>query len=250
MMEVQIMNVRHIILSVLIAMVFMSGLSLAEDSGQTMDASVNESINKEVVETSDNVTEAVEASDNVTTEDTADESQSLEGIWLFPEMGITLVMHQSGDDLFGAATCEDPEPWNAVMTGSISGDKIELNTLSPQNCVLVSVKITATVSDDTITGSFIQADSLGNVKHGDVMGLRTALDTAGYEPAAVAATPTVPAQEDTTATSNTGDEIKTETQTGSENEESKYFKISASEPRRSTSDEIFTTARVVPLGMG
>jgi len=154
------LNTKAIILSVIFSMMLISVPSLAQLSNQTADVAP----------------------------DGASSVLNVKGIWILPieDIQVTMVIYQSGNDLFGACTSEDPEPWNAVVMGSLSGDLAVLNTVSLQNGVLVSMKITGTISDGAISGSFIQADSNGIAKMGDVMGFSINPDTSAYEPAIVA----------------------------------------------------------------
>ena len=120
--------------------------------------------------------------------DGASSIPNVEGIWILPieDVQVTMVIYQSESDLFGACKSEDSdEPWNAVMMGSLSGDQAVLNTVSLQNGVIVSMKITGTISDGTISGKFVQIDSNGVAKTGDVMGFQINPDTSEYEPAIV-----------------------------------------------------------------
>ena len=157
------MNMKNITLSIILSMTLMSGLCLAQNDTESVTTSLDD---------------LVEA-----------KAPSLEGTWIFPidDMQVTMVLYQSEDQLFGACKSEDPEPWNAVVMGSFTGDQAVLNAMSLQSGVLVSTKISGTVSEGTITGNFVQADSNGNVKMDDVLGFQASPDTTGYEPVEVAA---------------------------------------------------------------
>ena len=157
------LNMKNITLSIILSMTLMSGLSLAQNETDSVETSLDD---------------LVEA-----------KAPSMEGIWIFPmdDAQVTMVLYQSEDLLFGACTSEDPEPWNAVVMGSLEEDSAMLNVVSPRSGVMVSMKISGTVSDDTFTGSFVQADSNGNVEMGEVLGFQASPETAGYEPAEVAA---------------------------------------------------------------
>jgi len=120
----------------------------------------------------------------------AAEIPSLEGIWTLDMEGerITVVVYQSGSDIAGACTGEYPEPWNAVITGSVSGSYVDLFALSLQDGVGVMIEILGEESDGAIRGSFVRTDSLGGRTRGNLTGFKTSPDTSDYEPAS----PTVP----------------------------------------------------------
>jgi len=209
---------RFALVAIIITML-LSGLSLAEDAGQNPEASPS--------------------LENETTPDLATvEDLSLEGSWIFglEDAQIFMVVHQSGEDLFGAAKSEDPEPWNAMVRGSISGDEVEMDILSIQNAALVSMNIMGTVSEGMITGSFVWSDSNGNFAGGDVAIIQISPDTSGYEPAdvIVASAPVVEAP----AVIDTKEETETEEPAQVDLEEDKYFAITSPNPRNMTRVEI------------
>lgn len=114
---------------------------------------------------------------------------SLEGIWIL-DMGedkATMVVYQNDELLAGACTGADPDPWNAAMVGSISGNKIELQTSRHSNAVVVQTLIRGETDGDNINGSFIQADSLGRVTRGKATGFKINPDVSEYRPLATAA---------------------------------------------------------------
>jgi len=118
-----------------------------------------------------------------------EENQDLRGIWTLymEDKQITMVLHQYENYLGGASTGgEDPEPWNAAVVGSINGDKIELHTQSyHNNAVTVFTKISGKLVDGDLVGSFLQADSLGQVIYGEVKGFKINPDISEYKPANV-----------------------------------------------------------------
>jgi len=183
------MNLRHIALSVLLAMMFVSGFSLAEDAGQE-----NVTAEEPVGVTIDVVEEVVEET-SIVVDETDDSSvaefANLEGNWVFnlDQSQIGMVVYQFGEDLFGAAKSEDSNPWNALMTGSLSGDEVEFDLMYVQKAEMITIEIRGTVSDGMVNGNFVKATSLGEVIDGEVMGFLTIPDTSGYEPAEVASEP-------------------------------------------------------------
>ncbi len=187
------MNLRRIALSMLIAITLISGLSLAEDA----NVSNNESViaPAEVLEPTVNATDAESSATDVA----AQATHSLEGSWILTmeDARVSMVLYQSGEILFGAANSDSPKPWNAVVSGSISGDVANLRIISLQDGFLVSTLIAGTAQDGSMTGSFVQSDSQGRINQGTVTGSLISPDTSGYEPA------NVPAVATTAATTNT-----------------------------------------------
>ncbi len=240
------MKKRFALVAIIITML-LSGLSLAEDTVQNLNTSspleTETSIdplakdagqNPEVSPSPENET----TPDLATTED-ATEILSLEGSWIFSleDAQIFMVVYQSGEALFGAAKSEDPEPWNAMVRGSIFGDEVEMDILSIQNAALVSMNIMGTASEYEITGSFVRSDSNGNFAGGDVTIIQISPDTSGYEPVEVA-------EQQKTETSDEVTNVTDETETGSSQEDG-FTDV------RSMAHDVFYTnpIRLIPIGM-
>jgi hypothetical protein len=118
----------------------------------------------------------------------AAETLNLEGIWTFSLGGsgqMTAVLYQSEGLIWGAAKSENPEPMNGVLSGSISGDGVEIKALYAAGDVLTVIGMVATFSGETIRGSYFQINSLGDVTRGNFAGMRTSSDPAGYVDLAV-----------------------------------------------------------------
>lgn len=113
------------------------------------------------------------------------EIPDLEGVWILDmeDEKVSMVVYQSGSDIAGACTGEYPEPWNAVMTGSVSGNEVDLFALSIQDGIGVMIEISGEEKDGGIKGSFVQTDSLGSRAIGNLTGFKTGPDTSAYEPA-------------------------------------------------------------------
>lgn len=138
----------------------------------------------------------------------AAEKLSLEGIWIL-DMGedrATMVVYQNDELLAGACTGADPDPWNAAMVGSISGNKIELQTSWHSNAVVVQTLIRGETDGDNINGSFIQADSLGRVIRGKATGFKINPDVSEYRPAAEITVAVAPQKEIVKAAEETNPE--------------------------------------------
>jgi hypothetical protein len=112
------------------------------------------------------------------------EIPSLEGVWVLDMDGerASMVVYQTGSDLAGACTGDNPEPWNAVMAGSVSGGGVDLFALSIQDGVGVMIEILGEENGGAIRGSFVQADSLGGWRMGNLTGFKTSPDTSAYVP--------------------------------------------------------------------
>ncbi len=235
------MKKRFALVAIIITML-LSGLSLAEDAGQNLNTSSPLESETSIGPLAEDAGQNLEASpspENETTPDLATtEDLSLEGSWIFTleDAQIFMVIHQSGEDLFGAAKSEDPVPWNAMVRGSISGDEVEMDILSIQNAALVSMNIMGTASDYDITGSFVLSDSNGNFAGGDVMITQISPDTSGYEPADVvmASAPVVEAA----SVVDTNVDTETEKQAQNESKDDKYFVITSPDPRNMSPTEI------------
>jgi len=241
---------RFALVAIIITMLF-SGLSLAEDTSSSLETETSIDLLAEDAGQNPEASPSLEnetTPDLATTEDAA-EILSLEGSWIFSleDVQIFMVVHQSGEDLFGAAKSGDSEPWNAMVRGSISGDEVEMEILSIQNAALVSMNIMGAASDGMITGSFVRFDSNGNFAGGDVTITWISPDTSGYEPADVvmASAPVVE------AASAIDTKVETETEKPAQNEskDDKYFAITAPKPRNMTSVEVFTTGHFAGPGM-
>lgn len=195
------LNSRLVAISLILAIALISGLSTAEDGNVSADGGLLDqqgAVNGSDIEETTDIVEPTEPSTaEVETPLPGATSQDLEGTWILntDDGQISMVLYQSEDILFGAANSQTPKPWNGVVTGSVSGDTVEIQILSLQDGVLVSTLIAGPASDGTIGGSLVQSDSNGNVKTGSVMGIMTNPETSGYTPANVppAASPAVAA---------------------------------------------------------
>ena len=116
-----------------------------------------------------------------------------------------MVLDQDGTDLFGQAKYEPQSgnPWNAEVTGSVSGDKVDLTITAQKDKELVSSKLSGTLDNKngTINGNYTQV-SLGKiVNKGSFTATEISPDTSSYTQATIeqpkAATPS-PAVVDTT----------------------------------------------------
>lgn len=126
---------------------------------------------------------------------------SLEGIWILDmgEKKVTMMVCQHNGLLAGACNGDDPDPWNAAMVGSLSGNGIELHISRHGNEVIMETLISGETTGENINGSFVQSDSLGQVTRGNVSGFKINPDVSGYRPA-VEITPAVAQNKETMQT--------------------------------------------------
>ena len=125
---------------------------------------------------------------------------SLEGIWVLDmgEKKVTMVVYQHDGLLAGACNGDDPDPRNAVMVGSISGNEIELHASRHENEVIVETMIRGETTGENINGSFVQSDSLGRVTRGKITGFKINPDVSEYRSAVeVTITPAVAPNKET-----------------------------------------------------
>lgn len=138
---------------------------------------------------------AANASENASTTNESSEGSSpaapisVQGIWKASLAGtdITLVLNQSGESVFGRAKFEGENPWNGIVSGSLSGNSIHLSLASMQGDVLASAYLGGIIESDSLTGSYVRSDSSGKAARGDLSATMISPDTSGYTPVAVAA---------------------------------------------------------------
>jgi hypothetical protein len=129
---------------------------------------------------------------------------------------IIMVLDQDGKDLFGQAKYEPQSgnPWNAEVTGSASGDNVDLTITAQKDNELVSSKLSGTLDNKngTINGNYTQVSQGKIVNKGSFTATEISPDTSSYTQATIeqpkAATPS-PAVVDTAtpeATTTTSDQ--------------------------------------------
>ena len=111
----------------------------------------------------------------------------LQGIWRFnlAEAEVTVAISQSGDSIYGPCKFEGESPWNGVVSGSVSGKAVHIALVALQGVVLVSTAAEATIQDDSLTGSYVKADSEGNAALGELTAMKISADVSDYTPAKV-----------------------------------------------------------------
>jgi hypothetical protein len=117
------------------------------------------------------------------------ESLSLEGVWtlsLGASEEMDVVLHQSKDLIWGAAMSEKPEPMGGILSGSISGDRVEIKALYVDGDVLTFTGMEGTFAGETIRGIYFQINSLGDSVRGSFVGMRTSKDPREFAPSSAA----------------------------------------------------------------
>jgi hypothetical protein len=214
------------ILPLLLVFLFTAGLSLGQSANNTSIVENNSTATVNIV-TPENGTIKTDESEkanetilrnatqpgNVTrdeNETVAVTATGLKFIWSVTGIEadqIIMVLDQDGTDLFGQAKYEPQSgnPWNAEVTGSVSGDKVDLTITAQKDKELVSSKLSGTLDNKngTINGNYTQV-SLGKiVNKGSFTAIQISPDTSSYtqatieQPKAATATPS-PAVVDTT----------------------------------------------------
>jgi hypothetical protein len=207
---------KYMILPLLLVFLITAGLSLGQSANNTSivennsTATVNTvSPGNGTIETSESepVNETLLENATLPGNVTGDENETaaatasgLKFIWSVTGIEadqIIMVLDQDGADLFGQAKYEPQSgnPWNAEVTGSVSGDKVDLTITSQKDNELVSSKLSGTLDNKngTINGNYTQV-SLGKiVNKGSFTAIQISPDTSSYTQATIeqpkAATP-------------------------------------------------------------
>lgn len=234
------MDKRYISLSVIFALLLVTGLSMAEDPVEGVESSISEAVDDTAADAAEVADEVAEGTADDETEDAVDDAAediadqaptdsvqtvNAKGIWRvnLGESSVTMAIYQSEDALFGAAKSEDSTPWNALVMGSISGDKVSLTMTSIQDNTIVSTKLEGTVANNMVNGAFVQASSLGEVSEDTFNGFQINPDPSAYTPAEVAKTTT----KVETAFVAEEPETQTETETADTEDSSRFVDVAA-----------------------
>jgi len=132
-----------------------------------------------------------DAAANESAAQTAESVINLSYIWSVSniEAGpITMVINQDGSELLGQAKYE-PESgaaWNGDVTGSVSGNDVDLTMTAQKEGGLFTTKMTGKYANDTITGNWTQFSGGKKVGNGTFMAIWISPDTASYTPAVIA----------------------------------------------------------------
>jgi hypothetical protein len=161
------LSMRNLIISLMIAILMVSGMCLAQEAASPQNgtgtmpepaALTNESQNVSIEQNATLLQNATEAQ-NATPQ--GPPVPVLEFIWsidgIEPAPGIIMMLEQDGQDLFGAAKYEPEggQPWNAVVVGSVSGDKVDLAITALNGSEQASSMLTGMLTEDTFGGKSI-----------------------------------------------------------------------------------------------
>ena len=125
---------------------------------------------------------------NTSTPTPAVEFVGVQGIWKvsLADTEITMTLNQSEDIISGRCKFEGAEPWNGVLSGSISGKMANIAVAAMQGKVLVSREMIGLVYGDTIRGSYTSFDSNGSAAQDAFTATKISPDISGYTPAEIA----------------------------------------------------------------
>jgi hypothetical protein len=189
---------KYMILSALIVFLI-TGLSLGQEEDNA--SSLDETMIAEDIAAAGNDSEIVDeaVSENVTVEDEAaiepaveeaaiEATPNLNYIWAvygIEDDRITMVLNQEGEDLYGQAKYEPEgaDSWNAVVVGSIIGDKVDLVITALKGDELVSSKLSGIFADEALSGSFFQVIQGQISNRGEFNAEWIDPDTSSYTPA-------------------------------------------------------------------
>ncbi len=211
------MNKKYMILPLLLVFLFTAGLSLGQPANNTSIMENNTTVVVSIVSPENGTittNESQLANATLPGNLTSDENRTiaatnLKFIWAVTGIEaeqIIMVLDQDGADLFGQAKYEPQggKAWNAEVTGSNAGDKVDLTITAQKDNDLVSSKLSGILDNlnGTIQGNYTQT-SLGKiVNKGNFTAMQISPDTSSYVSATIeepkAATP-APAVVDATA---------------------------------------------------
>jgi hypothetical protein len=173
----------HIILPILIAFLFIGGMSLAQDAQGsqnstilTDNASLNESSAPPAAMTAENASNASVA--------------NLKYIWSITGIEddqVIMALDQDGSDLFGQAKYEPDsgDAWNGNVAGSISGNQVDLTITAQIGADLESIKLDGAFADESLSGKFTKIAGGKITSRGDFNAVWINPDISTYEPAKV-----------------------------------------------------------------
>jgi hypothetical protein len=206
-MEVDL-SMRNPILSLMIATFIVSGMCLAQEAASPQNGTASEPA------TLTNESQNASIAQNATLEENVTEAQNatpqeppvpvLEFIWsidgIEPAPGIIMMLEQDGQDLFGAAKYEPEggQAWNAVVVGSVLGDKVDLAITALNGSEQVSSMLKGTLTEDpfggkSIAGKFFTVSEGKISSRGEFTATIAYDDISSYEPAKIEE-PETPAQ--------------------------------------------------------
>jgi hypothetical protein len=179
---------------IVLAVLFTVGLS----QGQYANDSSKETIIRDNSSTMENRSETSATNESMQSlaapeaDESAGHTQRLSYIWSVTglESGqVIMALSQDGKDLYGAAKYEPDggQPWNAVVIGSVQGNKVDLVLTSQQGDELISSEMTGTFDEtnQSLQGEFIQVRGGKISKRGDFAAIWINPDASSFTPATV-----------------------------------------------------------------
>jgi hypothetical protein len=143
----------------MLVLLFAAGLPLAQSASVAGDNASPEKL--KVVDGSEKADGAMQPGNNKTTVEPSAPSK-LNCIWFVEGVEkdpVTMLLNQEGQDLYGAAKYE-PEGalhWNAVVVGSVAGEKVDLVIAALKGKQLVATKMFGAIgAAGNISGQFFQ----------------------------------------------------------------------------------------------
>lgn len=100
---------------------------------------------------------------------------------------VIMALNQDGNDLFGQAKYEpeNADPWNGVVTGSVSGDRVYLVITVLKGTEQVSTLLEGSFADGSISGKFFQTAGFNISNQGEFSAMWINPDLSSYTPAEV-----------------------------------------------------------------
>jgi hypothetical protein len=193
------LSMRNLIISLMIAIFMVSGICLAQvaspQNGTAAEPAMskNESLNESLAQNatlSQNATEAQNATPMEPPLPVLEFIWSIDGIE--PAPGVIMMLKQDGQDIFGAAKYEPEsgQPWNAVVVGSVLGDKVDLAITALKGSEQVSSMLQGTLTEDplggkSIAGKFFTVSEGKISSRGEFAATIAYDDITTYEPAKI-----------------------------------------------------------------
>ncbi len=221
------MHKKYMILPLLLVFLFTAGLSLGQSANNTSIAENNSTASVNIASPENGTITMIESEvanetilqnatqpENVTSDENetaAATATGLKFIWSVTGIEadqIIMVLDQDGTDLFGQAKYDSQagNPWNAEVTGSSSGDNVDLTiTAQKDNEELVSSKLSGYLDNQngTINGNFTQVSQGKIVNKGSFTAVQISPDTSSYTPVTIEQPKAAAAAQQTASTTPT-----------------------------------------------
>jgi hypothetical protein len=137
------------------------------------------------------------ASDMDITNTGAEPSLNLKYIWSISGIEkdqVIMALNQNGKALYGQAKYEsdNDEPWNGVVAGFVSGNRVYLAMATMKNKEKVSIVLEGIVADEAIRGEFLQGSGGKSSRSGNFSAIWINPDLSSYTPAVIEESGLVP----------------------------------------------------------